>query len=60
MVNDDTPISYLPDSMPGMMSANLAGWNSAFRPSLAATAANRSMSQPTGVLPSVSRNSFGE
>src|SRR4030095_386370 len=59
MVNDDTPNSYLPDWRPGMMSANLDGWYSVFRPSLAATALNRSTSQPTTVLPSGSRNSFG-
>src|SRR4029450_4798262 len=59
MVNDDTPNSYLPDWRPGMMASNLAGWYSVFRPSLAATALNRSTSQPMTALPSVSRNSFG-
>jgi hypothetical protein len=59
MVNDDTPASYLPDWTPGMMSANLEGCHSVCRPSLAATALNRSTSKPTTVLPSVSRNSLG-
>src|SRR4030095_7608513 len=46
MVNDDTPNSYLPDWRPGMMASNLAGWYSVFRPSLAATALDRSRFQP--------------
>src|SRR5213078_3103057 len=59
MVNDDTPSSYLPDCTPGMMSSNFADCQSVFRPSFAATALNRSTSNPMTVLPSVSRNSLG-
>src|SRR5213078_179483 len=53
MVNDDTPSSYLPDCTPGMMSSNFADCQSVFRPSFAATALNRSTSNPMTVLPSV-------
>src|SRR6266545_5512674 len=59
MVNEDTPASYLPDWMPGMMSSNLVEVHSVFSPSLAAAASNTSRSQPMTVLPSASRNSFG-
>src|SRR2546430_1771286 len=59
MVNEDTPSSYLPDCTPGMMSSNFADCQSVFRPSLLATALNRSTSNPMTVLPSVSRNSLG-
>src|SRR5688500_4802068 len=59
MVNDETPTSYLPEDTPRMMVSNPAFWNSAFRPSLAATALNRSTSMPTTVFPSSSRNSLG-
>src|SRR5689334_5115264 len=59
MVNDETPISYLPDDTPGMIALNGAGENFAFRPSLAATALNRSTSKPMTVLPSLARNSLG-
>jgi len=58
-VNDETPASYLPDWRPGMIASNTADSYSVFRPSLAATALNRSTSKPMTVLPSVSRNSFG-
>src|SRR5512133_166513 len=59
MVNDETPISYLPDETPGMIAPNGAGLNEALRPSVAATALNRSMSTPMTVFPSLSRNSLG-
>ncbi len=58
-VNDETPISYLPDETPGMIASNGAGVNDALSPSLAATALNRSTSNPITVLPSLSRNSLG-
>ena len=53
IVNDETPISYLPEDTPGMIALNGAGLNSAFSPSLAATALNRSTSKPMTVLPSL-------
>src|SRR5690606_12934786 len=59
MVNDETPTSYSPDWTPGMMLPNGAGTHSTVRPSLAATAANSSTSQPTAVFPPVSRYSLG-
>src|SRR6266498_405311 len=59
MVNDETPTSYFQDSTPGMIASNLADVHWVVRPSLAATALNRSTSKPMTVLPSVSRNSLG-
>src|SRR6478609_1560758 len=59
MVKDETPTSYLPEVTPRMMVSNPAFWNSALRPSLAATALKRSTSMPMTVLPSVSMNSLG-
>src|SRR2546421_6759091 len=59
MVNDETPMLYLPEPTPGMMSSNFADCHSAFSPNLPATALNRSTSNPMTVLPSVSRNSLG-
>src|SRR4051794_234063 len=58
-VNEDTPTLYLPVLTPGMMPSNDADCHSVFRPSLPATALNRSTSKPFTVLPSVSRNSLG-
>src|SRR6266511_3886366 len=59
MVNDETPALYLPEFTPGMILPNVADCHSVVRPSLAATALNRSTSKPITVLPSVSRNSLG-
>src|SRR6476469_5378612 len=59
MVNDETPTSYLPEEMPGMIEPNGVGTNVALSPSFAATARNRSTSKPIAVLPSLARNSFG-
>src|SRR6266508_2549166 len=52
MVNDETPTSYFPDSTPGMIASNLADVHWVVRPSLAATALNRSTSKPMSILPS--------
>src|SRR5579859_6848952 len=59
IVNEETPMLYLPDVTPGMMSSNFALCQLVFRPSFPATALNRSTSNPMTVLPSVSRNSLG-
>src|SRR5262245_8880224 len=59
MVNEDTPALYLPDATPVMMESNFADCHSVLRPSLAATALNRSTSKPWTVLSSEARNSLG-
>src|SRR2546423_10555415 len=59
MVNDETPMLYLAEPTPGMMSSNFADCHSVLSPNLPATALNRSTSNPMIVLPSVSRNSLG-
>src|SRR3954469_12899970 len=59
IVNDETPVPYLPGLTPGMMLSNVADCHCVVRPNLPATALNRSTSKPITVLPSVSRNSFG-
>src|SRR4051794_14434111 len=58
-VNDETPMLYLPEPTPGMIASNFADCQSVVRPSLPATALNRSTSKPMTVLPSVSRYSLG-
>src|SRR5262245_12072352 len=59
MVNDETPMSYLPDVTPGMIASNGADTHCVLMPSFPATALKRSTSKPITVLPSVSRNSLG-
>src|SRR3954464_5809464 len=58
-VNDETTTLYFLLATPGMMLSKVADCHSAFRPSLPATALNRSTSKPMTVLPSASRNSLG-
>src|SRR6266540_425612 len=57
MVKEETPSSYLPDWMPGMMSPNLLSTHSVVKPIFLATASKRSTSNPT-ILP-FSLNSLG-
>src|SRR4051794_37002542 len=59
MVNDETPISNLPESTFWMSVSNGAVTHFVLSPSFAATASNRSMSHPMTVFPSVSRYSLG-
>src|SRR3954452_2687458 len=59
MVNEETPASNFPDPTFWVGGSNAAVLHSVVRPSLAATASNRSTSKPMTVLPSVSRYSFG-
>src|SRR6476469_6185245 len=59
MVKLETPMSYLPLVTPRMIVGKPAGTYSVLRPSLAATALNRSMSKPSTVLPSVASISLG-
>src|SRR6266508_4785148 len=58
MVNEDTPMSYLPPWTPVMMVSKRAGLYSTVTPNYAATALKMSTSMPTAVLPPC-RNSFG-
>src|SRR3954449_11292444 len=58
-VNEETPTVYFLLATPGMMLSNEADCHSVVRPSLPATALNRSTSKPMTVLPSVSRYSLG-
>jgi hypothetical protein len=59
IVNDETPVSYLPEPTPAMIESNGAVSNCAFRPSFCATRVNRSTSKPMIVWPSSARNSLG-
>src|SRR3954451_19849975 len=59
MVNDETPISNLPEPTFWMRVSNGAVTHFVFSPSFAAIASKRSTSQPTTVLPSASRHSLG-
>src|SRR6266508_878478 len=51
MVNEDTPMSYLPPWTPVMMVSKRAGLYSTVTPNFAATALKMSTSVPTTILP---------
>ncbi len=57
MVKEETPTSYLLDCTPSSRLSNAPGFHLVFTPSFAATASNRSTSQPTTSVPL--RYSFG-
>src|SRR5262245_53304469 len=59
IVKDETLASYFPDCTPAISEPKSPDCHSVLRPSLPATALNRSTSKPMTVLPSVSRNSLG-
>src|SRR5215470_20199663 len=52
-------MSYFPDDTPGMIASNGADCHCVLRPNFAATALKSSTSQPTTVVPSGARYSFG-